>query len=97
MLIILNLEDQDYFYKVDFEAIQEDIETLSDIEKLREKISKCLSDYLEPIEYVLDIMSNDKYKTKLVSYVDDYLYRLTSYYSDDIINPFSWQDLDNSF
>ena len=90
-------EDQDYFYKVDFEAIQEDIKTLSDIEKLREKISNCLSDYLEPIEYVLNITDNDKYKNKLISYVDDYLYRLTSYYNDDMINPFSWQDLDNSF
>lgn len=90
-------DDIDYFYKVDFESIEEEIALLSDIEKLREKISKCLSNYLEPIEYVLDTMEGDKYKNKLISYVDYSVERLNSYYTDEALNPYQWEDLDNSF
>ena len=89
------IDDMDYFYKVDFEAIEQDIALLSDIDRLRKRINTCLDEYLEPFYYVLDKLDGDKFKVSLVQIVDNQVDRLNTKYNNELLNVFAWEDLDD--
>ena len=84
-----------YFYKVDFEAIEQDIALLSDIDRLRKRINTCLDEYLEPFYYVLDKLDGDKFKVSMIQVVDSQVDRLDTKYNNEVLNVFAWEDLDD--
>ena len=77
------IDDMDYFYKVDFEAIEQNIALLSDIDRLRKRINTCLDEYLEPFYYVLDKLDGDKFKGSLVQIIDNQVDRLNTKYNNE--------------
>ena len=89
------IDDMDYFYKVDFEAIEQDIALLSDIDRLRKRINTCLDEYLEPFYYVLDKLDGDKFKGSLIQIIDNQVDRLNTKYNNEVLNTFAWEDLDD--
>jgi hypothetical protein len=68
------------------------IKELEKIDDIDETIAYCIDNLLDNMLYVLELMKDDKYKTRIKEYIDSLVDSLNEDYADKL-NPYEWEEI----